>query len=238
MQSFVGHAVAIVVLGMIVPTSDEAKTPLRLVLAPPAEAEEPLGQESSFIEVPLPVEAQSELEPVPLEPPAVELLTVEEALPEPEDSAAGDPGRSGDRPADAVPEQDAAGGLGCACLPRRLCLLGCDGLPRVVLQLSPWRRTLHDAEPAELACARLPLGGLCELSRRLGAAQDSLRRLHGSQPQQCRRPEHACRWPQRGRQAAPQHARAAAGRRGGNHHPGLWWAEGSDDSGPSSRCPS
>lgn len=84
MQSFVGHAVVIAVLGVIVPTADEAKTPVRLVLAPPADAEEPLGQESIFIEVPLPVETQSELEPVPLEQPAVELLTVEDALPEPD----------------------------------------------------------------------------------------------------------------------------------------------------------
>jgi hypothetical protein len=84
MHSLVGHTVVLVVLGMIFPASDESKPPVRLVLAPPAEAEEPLEEESiSLIVVtPLP-ETESDPEPVPMEPPAVELLTVEDALVEP-----------------------------------------------------------------------------------------------------------------------------------------------------------
>ena len=89
MQSLAGHAVVLLGLAAIVPTSDEPPSPVRLVLSPPAEPEEPLGEESIIpIEFPLPREMQSEPAAVPLEQPAVELLTVEDVLFEPDPEAA------------------------------------------------------------------------------------------------------------------------------------------------------
>lgn len=83
-QSFVGHAIAFVALGMIGPHVDEAMGPIKLVLALPTEVEEPVVAGATFvIEPPPPAMAESAVELVPIQQPPVALLPVDGVWNEP-----------------------------------------------------------------------------------------------------------------------------------------------------------
>jgi hypothetical protein len=83
----------LVVLGTIVQSADDKKTPVRLVLAPPAPAEEPVTQDTMvLIDPEPPTDVHPETLAVPIEPPAIEPLVLEAAEIEPQASAS--PGNS------------------------------------------------------------------------------------------------------------------------------------------------
>lgn len=83
-QSFVGHAIAFVALGMIGPHVDEATGPIKLALALPTGVEEPVIAGATFaIEPPPPAPVESGSDLVPIPQPPVAMLSVENTFHEP-----------------------------------------------------------------------------------------------------------------------------------------------------------
>ena len=89
LQSFVAHAIALIMLALIVHSAKESSAPVRLELAATEEAEDPINHEVMFvIDLEAPGVVEAEAEPVPIEDAPVGLLNLDDVLIEAEPSAA------------------------------------------------------------------------------------------------------------------------------------------------------
>jgi hypothetical protein len=146
--------ILLVVLGMIVPSGDDAITPVRLVLSPPARAEEPVTQDAMFvIDIEPPADAQPEPDPMPIESPPLEPLDVDAAALEPHASAS---------PRDSWVEEIASDALVAELVPKL------PAPPRRPQALAARAEPGVPQPVVEGAGARGGIGG--ELGRRLQAA--------------------------------------------------------------------